>query len=155
MSNSIKLSPNHGVNPCIPICFWCGEEKSEVAMLGKIDKQDSAAPMKAVLNYEPCDKCKELFSAGIHVIGVTEQRPVEGMFPISKTENGADLFPTGAMFVATEDWVNRMFDKPEMAHMKENVLRDRVLLLPSEIVDDIVKESRAAEEVEETENENN
>ena len=35
MSNAgIKLSPKHGLNPTIPVCFWCGEERNEVALLG-------------------------------------------------------------------------------------------------------------------------
>lgn len=24
----ITLSPKYGVNPTIPVCFWCGEEKN-------------------------------------------------------------------------------------------------------------------------------
>ena len=33
MSNAgIKLSPKHGLNPTIPVCFWCGEERNEVAL---------------------------------------------------------------------------------------------------------------------------
>ena len=37
MSNAgIKLSPKHGLNPTIPVCFWCGEERNEVALLGHI-----------------------------------------------------------------------------------------------------------------------
>ena len=37
MSNAgIKLSPKHGLNPTIPVCFWCGEERNEVALLGRI-----------------------------------------------------------------------------------------------------------------------
>ena len=32
--DSILLSPKHGVNPTIPVCFWCGREKNEVALMG-------------------------------------------------------------------------------------------------------------------------
>ena len=35
-TNSIKISQKHGVNPTIPICFWCGKEKNEIALLGKL-----------------------------------------------------------------------------------------------------------------------
>lgn len=28
-SNNITLSPKYGVNPTIPVCFWCGESKAE------------------------------------------------------------------------------------------------------------------------------
>ena len=36
MSKSIRLSKEHGVNPTIPICFWCEKDKNEIAMLGKL-----------------------------------------------------------------------------------------------------------------------
>ena len=59
----ILLSPKHGLNPTIPICFWCGEEKNEIALMGRIGDarkgEDFEAPMHAVLDYEPCDKCRE------------------------------------------------------------------------------------------------
>ena len=45
MSDSIKVSPKHGLNPTIPQCFWCGKDKSEIALLGKMDKEDSPAPL--------------------------------------------------------------------------------------------------------------
>ena len=27
MSKGIKLSPKHGVNPSMDLCFWCGQPK--------------------------------------------------------------------------------------------------------------------------------
>lgn len=75
MAKSIPLSPKHGVNPCIPICFFCGKEKNEIALLGKL-KNDAEASRSALFDYEPCDKCKELMSQGITMIGVTSQ-PIE------------------------------------------------------------------------------
>lgn len=146
MSNSIKLSPKHGVNPTIPICFWCGKEKNEVALMGKINKEDSEAPRRVITNYEPCDSCKELFAKGIHIIGVSETPVMEGMFPISKS-GGQDLFPTGAMFVAREEWVKQMVSEPEEKELLENVLAERVMLMPSQIVEDIVHEAAKAEEI--------
>lgn len=32
--SGIKLSPKYGVNPTIPVCFWCGKEKNEIALMG-------------------------------------------------------------------------------------------------------------------------
>lgn len=34
--NGIEISPKHGLNPTIPVCFWCGKEKNEIALLGRI-----------------------------------------------------------------------------------------------------------------------
>ena len=73
---SIKLSEKYGVNPTIPVCFFCGEEKNEVALLGKITnkrtREEVEAPMKMVLDYEPCDKCKEQWSKGVAIIEATK-----------------------------------------------------------------------------------
>lgn len=106
MSNGIKLSPKHGVNPTIPVCFFCGEEKNEVALLGKIGdgrkNEDFEAPMHMVLNYEPCDKCKEQWSKGVAVIEVTETPFPDGRPPIQK-----NLYPTGRhVVIRTEAWNN-------------------------------------------------
>jgi hypothetical protein len=144
MSNSVKLSPKHGLNPTIPVCFWCGQDKNEVALMGKIDKEDSEVPRKLITNYEPCDKCKELFSKGIHVIGVTEKPIVEGMFPIVK-DNVKTLYPTGAMFVATEDWTQRFLTANEQEDMIPDVLEEKTLLMPDTIVNEIVRESKVQE----------
>ena len=56
MSRSIRISEKHGVNPTIPICFYCGEDKNEVALLGKLHG-DKEAPMRMWINgdYEPDD----------------------------------------------------------------------------------------------------
>lgn len=160
MSKDIKLSPEHGVNPTIPVCFWCGQEKNQVALLGKIDKKDSAAPMKMIIDYEPCDKCKELFSKGIHVIGVSEEPIVEKMFPI--VDDGKNkLYPTGSMFVAPEDWIKGFLTANEQDGMIEDVLAKKVLLMPDKIVSEIIDESKAPEmevelpEMEDTNSESN
>lgn len=74
---SIKVSEKYGVNPTIPVCFFCGEEKNEIALLGKITnkqtKEEVEAPMRMVLDYEPCDKCKEAWSKGVAIIEVTQK----------------------------------------------------------------------------------
>lgn len=145
-SNSIKVSPKHGVNPTIPICFWCGKEKNEVALLGKIDKEDSEAPRRVLLDYNPCEVCAELFSKGIHVIGVSETPLNEKMFPISSSEDNKPLYPTGAMFVAQESWIrDELLTAPEEAEMREAVLKQKVMLMPGEIVDEIVQQMNKIE----------
>ena len=75
MSNSIKLSPQYGVNPTIPICFWCGEERGEIAMLGRLGDgrqgEDIQAPMRMVIDYEPCAACQSKMAEGFTVIEAT------------------------------------------------------------------------------------
>lgn len=149
--SSIKLSPEHGVNPVIPNCFWCGQKKNEIAMLGKIDRQDSKAPENIVLNYEPCDKCNELFSQGIQVIGVTETPAVKDMFPIQKSDSVA-LYPTGNFIVVGEDWAKAVFADDE--ETLKNVLEYKRLLMDDDCVVEMIKQAKS-EDNEVVENESN
>ena len=91
MSKSIKLSPKHGVNPCMPVCFFCGDTKNEIALLGRIGgKEDLEAPMRAVLDYEPCEECRKKFAEGVLLIEVTNYPNMEGQPMIAK-----NAYPTG------------------------------------------------------------
>lgn len=97
MSNSIKLSPKHGLNPCMPVCFFCGETKNEIALLGRIGDgrkgEDIEAPMKAVLDYVPCEECQKKFAEGVLLIEVTNSPTYIGM-PIAE-----NAYPTGRYVV--------------------------------------------------------
>lgn len=91
MSKSIKVSPKHGLNPCMPVCFFCGETKNEIALLGRIGgKEDLEAPMKAILDYEPCEECKKKFAEGVLLIEVTDYPNMEVQPMIAK-----NAYPTG------------------------------------------------------------
>lgn len=107
MSNGIKLSPKHGVNPCIPVCFFCQKEKNEIALLGHIgDKrkgEDIEAPRLALLDYEPCEECKKKFAEGVLLIEVTTNPEIINM-PIA---NGA--YPTGRYVVVKPEALNGDF----------------------------------------------
>ena len=93
MSKSIKLSPQHGLNPCIPVCFFCGEQKNEIALLGHIGDgrrgEDFEAPRSAILDYVPCEECQKKFAQGVLIIEVMEV-PTKLQIPIAE---GA--YPTG------------------------------------------------------------
>lgn len=116
MTDSIKLSPKHGLNPCIPICFFCGEQKNEVALLGKLANDDEA-PMKAVLNYEPCNTCKEIMDKGVTLIEVGTMPCIKNQPPIQN-----DFYPTGRYCVITLEAANRIFSD------KEHSLGDKMLV---------------------------
>lgn len=81
--NSILLSPKHGVNPSMQLCFYCGECKG-IALMGKL-KGDQEAPKECVMDLEPCDKCKEKYKDATLVVEVT----IEGIDP------NRDFKPTG------------------------------------------------------------
>lgn len=121
-------------------CFWCGKPKS-----GEIIKETEETIKHSVINnYEPCDACKASFGNGIHVIGVTKEPIVESMFPISKDEKNT-LYPTGSMFVANEEFVKEMLSDESEKELLDAVLKERVLMIPSELCDQIVNDARNAQ----------
>lgn len=103
MSNSIRLSPKHGVNPSISICFWCGQEKNELCLLGRL-AGDAEAPKCAVFNYEPCENCKAAMAQGFTVIEATQKPNSRATVPM---QDGA--YPTGKFVVITQDAARRIF----------------------------------------------
>lgn len=122
MSGNIKLSPKHGVNPSLIICFWCGRDIG-VALLGRIDREDSEAPHKVVLDYEPCDTCKAERAQGFTFIEVGPTNQVEGMPPIGHDDQGVPLYPTGRLVVITMEAATKLVP-PEALGGKNTVLVD-------------------------------
>ncbi len=120
-------------------CFWCGRPKN-----GEIEETEETIKNSVIANYQPCDACKKSFSDGIHVIGVTTEPIVKGMFPISKDEKNT-LYPTGSMFVANEEFIRDMLSDENEKELLENVLQDRVLMIPNELCEQIVNDARAAQ----------
>lgn len=122
MANNIKLSPKHGVNPTIPVCAWCGQQKNEVALLGKIDREDSEAPRSCVLDYNPCDKCAEQWSQGVAILEATMARPTPYRPPM-KRDKGVDIYPTMRMVVINPESASQIFGS-EMSAGQRILLED-------------------------------
>lgn len=117
---SVTLSPRYGVNPTIPVCFWCGEERNEVALMGRISRKkevrnawggtsnvvesDIEAPRNMVLDYEPCDECRKYMDMGFTVMEATTA-------PNSATnvEIQSGVYPTGRYAVLKMDAAVRIF----------------------------------------------
>lgn len=104
MDKGIPISEKHGVNPTLGVCFWCGEHTGEIALLGKLPN-DAEAPRETVLNYEPCEKCKEHFESGVLIIEVYEQTANDNKPPIKDTH-----IPTGRYVVVDPN----AFNDPEI-----------------------------------------
>lgn len=120
MSKPIKMSPKHGVNPCISVCFLCGKDKGEIALLGQIGgKADIEAPQRAILDYEPCDNCKRVMEQGVAFIGVTTEPNNPGQPPIQQCDN-VTLYPTGSMVVLRPEAVRRFITDADTA---ENIIK--------------------------------
>jgi len=123
MSKNIKLSPKHGVNPSMQLCFFCGECKG-IALMGKINKKDPEAPRECVMDLEPCDKCKEKYKNATLVVEVT----------INKNDPLDNFKPTGRYVAVKKEAIN-----------DDNVKKSPVALCISddfkEIFKDILKEN--------------
>lgn len=143
-----KVSSKYELNhPTIPQCFWCGKDKNEIPLIDEMDKENFLAPIRVIMDYEPCDKCKELFSKGIHVIGVSEEPVIKGMFPISEQANGKKLYPTGTMFVSSEQWIHKLLSEPEEQELLKLVLEHRKMLMPEEICAAYVEQAKHIEDI--------
>jgi len=119
MSKSIRLSPKHGVNPAIPLCFYCGEKKNMVILAGKLGPDDRPAPQDCGWDHEPFDRCKKWMERGVILISVRDG------------EQGDNPYRTGGWVVVTDSLI-RKFAKPDMV---DNILRQRVCFMPDEVWD--------------------
>lgn len=129
--SGVRISPKHGANPTIPICFFCGKEKNEVALLGKINKEDDEAPRNMVLDYEPCDDCKKNMSLGVTLIGTTANVS-DNRRPIGKNEDGENVYPTGEWIVITREAAYRYFKEIVTEEEIDNIEK---ILVDQEFID--------------------
>lgn len=117
MSDGIKISKKHGVNPTMAICAWCGEHKGEIALLGELPG-DVKAPREAIVDYEPCDKCKEQWTKGVVYIEVSEEPQMPNQPEITE-----GLYPTGTLVVVAEDALDDGFVKGDAVLMHTDIFR--------------------------------
>ena len=112
---SIRISEKHGVNPTMCQCFFCGEVK-HIALMGKL-KGDVEAPMQCVMDYEPCDKCKEKMSQGVTLIAVSEVQPRDHR-PAITAQGGKEVYPLGKYAVVKSEAFSRMTNQQWSAGQK-------------------------------------
>jgi hypothetical protein len=115
---NIKLSPKHGVNPTLGICYYCHHETGEVGLLGRLP-DDREAPRHSVLDREPCARCRNAMERGVMIV---ERRPGE-------EERGAPILTTGNVWVMAEDAIRQMLKPPEFA---EQVITNRMAFVTPE-----------------------
>lgn len=108
MSTGLKLSPKHGLNPTISVCFWCGEEKDEIALLGHIGNvrkgEDIEASMRTIINYEPCPSCLAKMDSGFTIVETTTSPNDTTSVPIQE-----GIYPTGRFVVIKHEVAKRIF----------------------------------------------
>lgn len=122
--DSITLSPKHGVNPTLPICFFCGNERGDIALLGKLP-DDKEAPKYIILDYEPCDSCRSHMEQGITCIEVTDKITFNGQPTIDNTH-----YPTGRWCVITEEAAQRIFTD-------KNLVKGKTILIDVKIAENL------------------
>ena len=116
----VPVSKKHGVNPTMPICFWCGEETGEIALLGKI-KGDKEAPRNLILNRDPCPECVKLRSQGITIMAVTSE---------------SDHTATSQWVVIQEEAIEKMINDPQK---QKEVLKSRGMYISTELFNKLFK----------------
>jgi len=111
----IRLSPKHGLNPCIPKCFFCNEDKNEIVLPGYIPG-DAEAPRNAVFDKVPCDKCQDYMRQGIILISVNEKL----------SEDLENPYRTGGFAVVKESAIREMVKPSELM---EAICKKRVAFI--------------------------
>ena len=114
---SIKLSPKHGLNPSIGVCFICGEDSGEIILPGLITKKNSLghpeeveAPHRAIWHSRPCPKCEGHMKQGILLLSVRDG------------EKGNNPHRTGRFAVVKEEAIEKVFH-PDIV---EDILKKRM-----------------------------
>ena len=102
--SGIKISPKYGVNPTIPVCFWCGKQKNEIALMGRM-KGDIEAPKSMVLDYVPCEECQNHMAMGVAILEASDHPNTEGQPPMQK-----GVYPTSRFVVVTTECADRVFN---------------------------------------------
>ena len=104
----IKVSPKYGLNPTLPVCFWCGQERGDIALLGHIGDgrkhEDIEAPRHAIIDFEPCGECKEHMALGFTLMEATSKPNQYSSMPY---RNG--VYPTGRYAVVNPKAIQRIF----------------------------------------------
>ena len=141
MSKSIKISPKHGLNPSMGMCFWCHQPTGEILIPGKIDKEDSEAPKYMVTSYEPCDACREKMEQGVTFMGVVDKQPEDKRPAIATNQTNpetgelCDLYPTGSIVTLREEAVDKIISDPNIA---ANIKRAKKTFCSEQVVQDML-----------------
>lgn len=118
----IRLSEKHGVNPSVSVCFYCGEDKNELVLPGRLPR-DAEAPRRAVWSMEPCDQCKEWMAQGVVLISTRDGEA-----------GGNDPYRTGQLCVIKDEALKRIVQPKELL---DDILRRRFCFIEDQTWDAI------------------
>ena len=106
MSESIRLSPKHGLNPSLTHCMCCGKEYG-IALLGKL-KDDAEAPKS--IYHGLCEDCEKVVEQG----GVM-------LIEVKDGEKSPNPYRTGRVVGCTKDFKERMGIENPIVYMEETI----------------------------------
>jgi len=102
------MSNKKCVNVMLSKCFWCGEDKNELLVGKKLIDCNVDTPREMIVNYDPCDKCKEQWDKGFVIIEVNEEPNAKGQPEIQE-----GLYPTGKMWVVEKNTAVEIFGEED------------------------------------------
>lgn len=110
------LIDKNGLNPTIPLCYYCGKEKNQIVLTGaegsnwarKNGIPSGEMPKNVWIygDYEPCDDCKK---KGIAIV-----------------EFDSENNPTDRRWLVTEDYIKRIINNEKLL---SNILEKRVAFI--------------------------
>lgn len=110
---SIRLSEQHGVNPSVAVCYYCGEDTGELILAGRLP-EDQEAPRRAVWSKKPCAQCERYMQQGVILIEVLDG------------EEGDNPRRTGGYAVIKDEGIRKALDTATA----ETVITKRVAFVP-------------------------
>jgi hypothetical protein len=120
MGGHLILHPEHGVNPSLAICAFCGQDAGEIMLLGY--NRGREAKHKAIYApHEPCKRCQEKMSHGIAFVEAIPH-PTHDWVP-------------GAWLVIKE--TSNLVQSIEPKELKDHILTKRMALVPPDDWDEI------------------
>lgn len=137
-SEGIELSPKHGLNPSLDLCFWCGEAMG-VALVGRIRRNgesDAEAPHEMCTGLKPCPECAKKWSTGVPLIEVTEDGSRFGGNErwAFKPKGSQPVWPTGRWVVVKPEAVNG--GERGKAMLCDTTVIDRILSIEEKVESD-------------------
>ncbi len=152
--STITISEKHGINPAIPKCFYCLQDKNEIILAGKL-RGDAEAPRNAVWDLSPCSDCQDLMAQGIILISVKDgemeriEQDLAAKRKIYEETHRSDRarrrdpfvfmpnpYRTGGWIVVTDEYL-RDIVSDDSASVRDNILRHRWAFIPDEVWDAI------------------
>lgn len=129
----IHLHPEYGLNPTMPVCFWCGKSKGEIALLG--NRYKGEAPRSMIMDYEPCASCQAGWEQGITFIEMHKSPPDALKDAPAMAGQG---WPSGRLFVVTEEGFINTFGNGNMdTELYEHILAKRICFVEPEVFNNI------------------